>query len=475
MVVPVPQRTPKSAAFGGTSLWGEPPVSPQSLLGSYMPGNLNIADHKARAGSPSRWAGAGSSTSERKLSVELPWPKQIYTVGSFVSGLVHLGTKDRDAIQDVQVSLVCVVHSMYDVYYGGSTNDYRVETSKLLHQDQVLWARTDGDASEPPAELHFRFAIPEFGNDMKGKNPNTPLPPSFHAGKYMGWGKSQAFGIPIGFVRYHIKASVVRKGIFKHKERAYSPFMFLPPSPPPPLLPTLPEVLSVRDLDHLGHLWHCDSASTTVRNGIFGSRGEAVLTLWMPDVPRFPRTLRIPFILCLVFRTHTVKGVYGAPPSHVLPPPAQLDKAALHLRRSIRSCAKGGVQEHKQVIEKDNFLHEITPQTDAWALKQTEGKSYWEQGHIWRGLFTIKEVPNFANRQLTCKYALVCEVPIKGVGNGAKLVSWDVEVSSGVAEGTSVAPTSEGVMLDLPPDYFEDIKDGYDEDDEDGYDMKKKT
>ncbi|KAF8524218.1 hypothetical protein JB92DRAFT_1473418 [Gautieria morchelliformis] len=89
---------------------------------SRMSGNLNIAEHKTGTGSPSRTdeqrghagagrAGAGASTSERKLSVELPWPRQIYTVGSCVSGLVHLGTKDRDAIQEVQVSLVCVVRS----------------------------------------------------------------------------------------------------------------------------------------------------------------------------------------------------------------------------------------------------------------------------------------------------------------------------------------------------------------------------
>ncbi|KAF8513244.1 hypothetical protein JB92DRAFT_2924992 [Gautieria morchelliformis] len=365
-------------------------------------------------------------------------------------------------------------------YYGGSMHDNRSETTKLLHLVQVLWARADGDASEPPAELHFRIAIPEFGNDVKDKNPNTPLPPSFHGGTFRGWGQVLMKALtPNGFVKYHIKASVVRKGIFKHKERAYSPFVFLPPSPPPPLFPTPPEVLSVRDLDHLGPLWHYDTASTTVRHGIFGSRGQAVLTLWMPNVSHFPRILRIPFILCLVFRTQPVNDTSGAaPPSHVLPPPAQLDKAALHLRRSIRTCARGGVHNHTRVVDKDptdNFLHGITPQTDAWALKQTDGTSHWEQGHIWRGLLTLKEVPNFANRQITWKYALVCEVPIKGIGNGAKLDSWDIEVGSGITAGTSVVPTSEESMLDLPPDYFEGINDGGDEDDGDEYDMEKKN
>ncbi|KAF8506231.1 hypothetical protein JB92DRAFT_2963447 [Gautieria morchelliformis] len=200
----------------------------------------------------------------------------------------------------------------------------------------------------------------------------------------------------------------------------------------------------------------------------------------MPDVPHFPRILRIPFILCLVFRTHPVNDISGAaPPSHVLPPPAQLDKAALHLQRSIRTSVimRGAVQDHTHVFDKDitdNVLHGITPQTDAWALKQTEGTSHWEQGHIWRGLFTLKEVPNFANRQITWKYVLVCEVPIKGIGNGTKLVSWDVEVGSGVTEGTSIVPTSEENMLDLPPDYFEGINDGADEDDGDEYDTEKK-
>jgi hypothetical protein len=53
-----------------------------------------------------------ASTLNRKLSVELPTPRQIYTIGSTVSGMIQLGTKDRDSIQEVHVSLVCVVRSM---------------------------------------------------------------------------------------------------------------------------------------------------------------------------------------------------------------------------------------------------------------------------------------------------------------------------------------------------------------------------
>ena len=53
-----------------------------------------------------------ASTLDRKLSVELPTPRQIYTIGSTMSGIIHLSTKDRDSIQEVQVSLICVVRSM---------------------------------------------------------------------------------------------------------------------------------------------------------------------------------------------------------------------------------------------------------------------------------------------------------------------------------------------------------------------------
>ena len=53
-----------------------------------------------------------ASTLNRKLSVELPTPRHIYTVGSDVSGIIQLGMKDRDSIQEVHVSLVCVVRSM---------------------------------------------------------------------------------------------------------------------------------------------------------------------------------------------------------------------------------------------------------------------------------------------------------------------------------------------------------------------------
>jgi hypothetical protein len=72
-------------------------------------------DRKRHDGSTSKGeklrpqASASVPTLDRKLSVELPLPRQIYTIGSTVSGLVHLGTKDHSAVQEVQVSLVCVV------------------------------------------------------------------------------------------------------------------------------------------------------------------------------------------------------------------------------------------------------------------------------------------------------------------------------------------------------------------------------
>ena len=69
-------------------------------------------DHKSQNGSPSHWTGGGALASDQKLSIELSSPRQIYTRGSAVSGLVHLGTKKRDAIQEVHVSLVCMVCSI---------------------------------------------------------------------------------------------------------------------------------------------------------------------------------------------------------------------------------------------------------------------------------------------------------------------------------------------------------------------------
>ena len=55
------------------------------------------------------------TSSDRKLSIELPSSRQIYTTGSVVSGLVHLGTKEHGsgarAIEEVRVSLVCAVHT----------------------------------------------------------------------------------------------------------------------------------------------------------------------------------------------------------------------------------------------------------------------------------------------------------------------------------------------------------------------------
>jgi hypothetical protein len=75
-----------------------------------------IVDHKSRVKSDSATgippSPSEASTSERKLSIELPTPRQIYTAGSTVAGLIHLSSKEPERIQEIQVSLVCVVRSM---------------------------------------------------------------------------------------------------------------------------------------------------------------------------------------------------------------------------------------------------------------------------------------------------------------------------------------------------------------------------
>ena len=54
---------------------------------------------------------AVASSSECKLSVELPSRRIIYTCGSNVAGIIRLGSKDRESVQEIQVSLVCIVRS----------------------------------------------------------------------------------------------------------------------------------------------------------------------------------------------------------------------------------------------------------------------------------------------------------------------------------------------------------------------------
>ena len=60
------------------------------------------------------------------------------------------------------------------------------------------------------------------------------------------------------------------------------------------------------------------------------------------------------------------------------------------------------------------------------------------------------------------KYTLVVEIPIKGLGNSAKLVSRELDVSSGVTAGTN--PASEVDMMELPPEYFNEDSDDDDDD-----------
>ncbi|KAF8574121.1 hypothetical protein K439DRAFT_1624582 [Ramaria rubella] len=450
-----------------------------------------IVDQKSSGSSsktPSLPTMAIASTSERKLSVELPTPKQIYTVGSTVSGIIHLGTKEQELIQEVQVSLICAVRSVHHRSYSGSAHDIRRETTNLVHRDQTLWTRADADGS-PPEDFVFQITIPEIGNDIKSNSHDTSLPPSFHAGKHSGWKNILTYGTPIGFVRYHIKASVIRKGAFKRKERqvlcyftpsslkplcnrAFKPFIFLPPSPPPPLLPNPLEIVSENDLESLSDVWTSNRALSNIRNAVFSSNAQATLALWLPRVPSFDRLTPIPFFLCLTLQTRRVspkETTDADSPDEVLYPPVQIDRASMHLRQYIRICARRGVQHHTKTFDKpmDNILHGVTPQEGAWALKKDGLDIYWEKGYIWRGLWTFKETPNFSNRQLAWKYALVVEVPIKGLGNGVKLVSRDVEVQSGIATGIGVI-TALDDTFGLPPDYFDSERMSGDDEDEVG-------
>ena len=221
---------------------------------------------------------------------------------------------------------------------------------------------------------------------------------------------------------------MARKGIFKFKEtcafnffpfffytngslildcRAYCPIIFLPPSPPPPLLPTPPNNISVQDLDHLDSQWSREIEVSNLHSGVFSSNGKATLTLWLPQVPSFPRLMRIPFIVRLALQTQPVKDTAsGEPPKGILPPPPQLDKASLHLKRSLRSETRGATETYTKVYDKnpmDNFLHGITPQEGAWLPKKADMEFYWEKGYMWQGSWIFKEVPNFSNRQLICK------------------------------------------------------------------------
>ncbi|KAF8510121.1 hypothetical protein BU17DRAFT_98383 [Hysterangium stoloniferum] len=413
-----------------------------------------------------------SSVAQRKLAVELPTPRQIYTTGSTVTGIVRLGTKDLESIEQIQVSLVCTVRTIHHRYYGGTSHDYRRETTKLFHRDQTLWSRAPGDTSSPSADISFSIVIPEVGNDPRGNDPNAPLPPSFEAGGRTGWAMT-----PIGFVKYHIKASVERKGSFRFKERAFQPFIFLPPSSAPPLLPPIPESISYESLDTLESLWQVYKSTSKIRHGIFSSMppAQALTTLWLPDVQSFPRLTKIPFFLCLTIRSNPGNKselAKGSPPKDI--PEPKLDKAYLHLRRTIRACARRGVQYHTRTFDKqptDNFLHGLTFQESDWSLKNARGgeTAFWEKGYLWRGLWTFKEAPNFVNRQLRVTYTLVAEVPIKGIGNDAKLVSRNLDISSGIIRGDNAEtlPVQEMMGEDFPPDYFDDNEgDGEDDHEE---------
>ena len=97
------------------------------------------SDQKYQAGSPSG-QGPLVSTSDRKLSIELPSSRQIYTIGSAVAGLVHLGTKDHDAIQKVHVSLVCAVRTRCT--YQFLTNVSYVLNYSILNTDHRYYGGT---------------------------------------------------------------------------------------------------------------------------------------------------------------------------------------------------------------------------------------------------------------------------------------------------------------------------------------------
>ncbi|GJJ10130.1 hypothetical protein Clacol_004356 [Clathrus columnatus] len=391
-----------------------------------------------------------SSSQDRKLSIELPIPKRIYTSGSLVSGIVHLSNKDPKYIQEIQVSLICSVRSHYYQYLGSTTQDIRQETTKLFHRDQTLWTRNSLDGDIPPGDFHFEFSVPDSGVDSKVHDNNTSLPPSFHAGKGNKWNN----GMPLGYVKYYVKVRVIRKGFFKLNETAIMPFIFLPPSGPPPLLPTLPERLSVQDLDKLKKLWEDHTVSSTIRHGIFNHQGEAILSLWLPRVDKLPRQTSIPFILSLILRAPPSKS-HEKPSS--LPTPPRLDKVTLYLEQKLQSTAQKGVHQNNKTYDKyptDNLVHSFAPQESDWEFNAIT--THWEKSVIWRGHWIFKETPNFTNRQFVLK------VPMKGLGNDVKLTSRELDISSGLLAGQD--PNFTILEPDFLPDYFD--LDSHDEEDE---------
>ena len=64
------------------------------------------------------------------------------------------------------------------------------------------------------------------------------------------------------------------------------------------------------------------------------------------------------------------------------------------------------------------------------------------------------------------QYALVAEVPIKGLGNRVILVSRELNVNSGISIDTNITASSQEDVLDLPPDYF-NTEPSHEEEDED--------
>ena len=53
------------------------------------------------------------------------------------------------------------------------------------------------------------------------------------------------------------------------------------------------------------------------------------------------------------------------------------------------------------------------------------------------------------------QYALVAEVPVKGLGNGVKLVSQPIAICTGVTAGTNLPQSSEEDRLELLTDYLD--------------------
>ncbi|KAF7344477.1 Arrestin-N domain-containing protein [Mycena sanguinolenta] len=372
--------------------------------------------------------------------------------GEIIAGTVDLNVAlaQQERIEEVRIKFRGAITTRITTQNGQNSTTYG-ETIPLLHSNKVLW--TPGSAFPPPdshiVSLAFQFQLP------------ANLPPSFHCAA-RGRG---------GAISYSLEVVGDRPGIFRTNRRIRRVFSVVPAASQ--------NQLRINDSLRQGWLgpWRDIKRNEQLRQGIWGEYSRAALSL--PDLPSFPITTPIPYIIHIVTETKTVDRTEQPADKHGKPlfpvPPAQSVNLQMNLRRTTQVRARTRTSHIDDTFDLQSVRHlpgpprrrnvEALVDEPVWIPKEdSKDRGFWRRSVHFNSTLEFPYAPTTSAETLNWIYALHFTFPFPGLGNDIK-IQFPIHLGPSTAcppppigaAGTSnltyadIPPAGPPPMLDLPP------------------------